>query len=1024
MSDKDTQTPLPNPVNLKQQVEQLTQSQLADLPQFLQATFDALSAHIAVLDASGTIIAVNAAWRRFAEANHLNYPAWSIGANYLEICEAVSGEETEEALTAARGIRQIIAQQSDEFHLEYPCHSSQEQRWFMMRASRLEDNGTGWVIVTHENITERKQAELALTYYTRRMTALSITFLEISTHLDVSTLFQAIVRRAAELLETEMGGLFLVQTDSQMLKLVVGHNQPNHFLGTILQAGEGLSGRILQTGQPLMIADYRRWEGRVASMAKANIGRILGVPLKRADRVIGIINVFDREKTGVFSDDDVRLLSLFAVQAAIALENAQLYEEVRHRVDELITLNEISQALTSTLDLQETLTIITNHITRLLEVAAASVILHDRDQGDLWFAAASGEGSNFIRGKRLAQGQGIGGWVVQHGQPLLVPDVSKDPRFWANFDEAQGFTTRSILCVPLETKGQTIGAIEVINKVKGRGFEQEDLRLLSSLAGPAATAIENAQLYEQAQQEIARRRQTEETLREREDLFRQVVTSISDHIYVTRMAEDGSRLNLYLSPHVEALTGYPPEIVRDNWHFWASELIHPDDRAAAAIQVAALAKGQNSEVEYRLIHADGHIIWVRDSARVQVEGDSRVVFGLVSDITERKQTEQEIRKLNETLEQRVADRTRELSALYDVTAVASESLDLGTILERLLARSLAAMRSGMGAIHTLDETGKALRLDVQQALPADIVAQAALVPIGRGLSGWVIEHGEPLLVPNLAVDPRAPRAVHKYGLKTYVGVPMRTGGQTVGVLSVFGEALQQFNMEEMALLASIGDQVGVVIENARLRQRAEQAAVMEERERLARDLHDAVSQSLFSASVIAEALPRFWERDPNLVQQSLADLHRLTRGALAEMRALLLELRPAALVETELDKLLGQLIEAIIGRTRLDASLEMEGQLRLPLEVKLNLYRIAQEALNNISKHARASRISVRLNGRPDRVLLCIRDDGRGFNPHQVSLDHLGLSIMQERAEAIGATLTITSRADYGTEVVVVWPRR
>ena len=122
----------------------------------------------------------------------------------------------------------------------------------------------------------------------------------------------------------------------------------------------------------------------------------------------------------------------------------------------------------------------------------------------MWFAAASGRGSDFVRHKRLALGQGIIGWTIERGEPALVPDVSQDARFFGGFDTASGFTTRSILCVPLHSKGHIIGAIEVINK-GNNPFDGSDLRILSLLAAPAAVAIENARLHAQVQQEIAER---------------------------------------------------------------------------------------------------------------------------------------------------------------------------------------------------------------------------------------------------------------------------------------------------------------------------------------------------------------------------------------------------------------------------------------------------------------------------------------------------------------------------------------
>jgi signal transduction histidine kinase len=214
-----------------------------------------------------------------------------------------------------------------------------------------------------------------------------------------------------------------------------------------------------------------------------------------------------------------------------------------------------------------------------------------------------------------------------------------------------------------------------------------------------------------------------------------------------------------------------------------------------------------------------------------------------------------------------------------------------------------------------------------------------------------------------------------------------------------------------------------------LAQQAAEAAVAAERSRLARDLHDAVTQLLFSASLIAEALPEIWENDQDEGRELLAEMRRLSRGALAEMRTLLLELRPAALTETSLGELLHQLAEAATGRTELSIEVRADGEPALPRDVHVGLYRIAQEALNNVIKHARAVRVTIGLRCLPygdpgdgqQEVNLSVSDDGCGFDPGRVPPDHLGLGIIRERAERIGAELGIDSARGRGTEVMVRW---
>ncbi len=208
--------------------------------------------------------------------------------------------------------------------------------------------------------------------------------------------------------------------------------------------------------------------------------------------------------------------------------------------------------------------------------------------------------------------------------------------------------------------------------------------------------------------------------------------------------------------------------------------------------------------------------------------------------------------------------------------------------------------------------------------------------------------------------------------------------------------------------------------NERLREKAASEAVLAERTRLARELHDAVTQTLFSTTLIAEVLPQIWETNPNEGQRRLEELRLLTRGSLAEMRTLLVELRPNALVEVPLPTLIRQLTEAMVSRSPVRIQFSVEGEGKLPADVQIGLYRIAQEALNNVAKHANASQAIITLRlGEP--VRLSVVDNGSGFDPATVTADHLGLKIMRERAEAVNARLSLYSQPGEGTQVTVTW---
>ena len=206
-----------------------------------------------------------------------------------------------------------------------------------------------------------------------------------------------------------------------------------------------------------------------------------------------------------------------------------------------------------------------------------------------------------------------------------------------------------------------------------------------------------------------------------------------------------------------------------------------------------------------------------------------------------------------------------------------------------------------------------------------------------------------------------------------------------------------------------------------LAKRAADEAVTADRTRLARDLHDAVTQTLFSASLTAEVLPDLWDMDVEEAKKSTEELRQLTRGALAEMRTLLLELRPATLTQTRLSDLIKQLCEAFIGRSRLPIELTIEGDCQLPPDVQIAFYRIAQESLNNVFKYARATHVDVRLFLSPASVHLETSDNGIGFDMATLRPTSLGMRIMRERAEAIGADLHIASTSGSGTCVEMTW---
>ena len=503
-------------------------------------------------------------------------------------------------------------------------------------------------------------------------------------------------------------------------------------------------------------------------------------------------------------------------------------------------------------------------------------------------------------------------------------------------------------------------------------------------------------------------------MEESEQRFRAVFENAGIGIALVRP----DRTPLAVNDAILRISGYTREEMLNANGF---DLGYPEDRAIGTVEFRDLmARKVNSyQVERRYQHKSGRPYWVRQTISGVHDSEDRVQYlvVMVEDIEQEKQAQERLRESESRFR-----------AMLDNTSVGIALTDLD---RRILQVNEAAARiTG----YSLDELLAINPVDL--ALPEDrYLAQDALVEMISG-------HRDSMTVER--------RYVRKngeifWGRVTYSLVRDRAGEPQylIGLIEDINEqklATEKLAAQEAEYLRTLEQRVedrtrDLREANLRLaaeieqRQRAEEAlatkavedAVLAERTRLARDLHDAVTQTLYSASLISEVLPDLWDVDPEEARKSNEELRQLTRGALAEMRTLLLELRPAALTQARLPDLIKQLSEAVIGRARLPVDLSVEGDYQLPPDVKVGLYRIAQESLNNIVKYARATQIDINIYLACDEARLEIKDNGIGFEPSAVKPTSLGMRIMRERAEAIGACFVMTGSPGHGTTIAVNW---
>jgi signal transduction histidine kinase len=388
------------------------------------------------------------------------------------------------------------------------------------------------------------------------------------------------------------------------------------------------------------------------------------------------------------------------------------------------------------------------------------------------------------------------------------------------------------------------------------------------------------------------------------------------------------------------------------------------------------------------------------------------------------------RALNEKTNE-AGKRARELEALYQAEEIIYRTLQIEQVLQSLVDLTVTLLGADKSALFLWDAQRKRFVIRYSCGISMDAVLELA-VPRRRGAVSRVAATGSPVVVEDTHTDPlrqeEDPEVIfmtEMEGIRAFMQIPLQVHQQVFGVFAVIFCQPHTFSGDEQRLFIALAQRAALAVENAQLYEQAQQVAAVEERNRLARELHDAVTQTLFSASLIADVLPELWEIDAGEGRQMLTELRQLSRGALAEMRSLLLELRPGALAEASLPDLLRQLADAAAGRTGASVDIRVEGWCNPPPNtVQVSLYRIAQEALNNVIKHARATlvEISLRCDGSPTAGLeLVVRDNGRGFDPGSTSSDHLGLEIMRERAREIGAKFAIQSRPGTGTDIIIIW---
>ncbi len=429
----------------------------------------------------------------------------------------------------------------------------------------------------------------------------------------------------------------------------------------------------------------------------------------------------------------------------------------------------------------------------------------------------------------------------------------------------------------------------------------------------------------------------------------------------------------------------------------------------------------------------------------------RLLTGFQTMLERIKVNRQKLQESERQLERRVSERTRELSNLLQVSHDVASTLELEPLLGLILDRLKSVIDYTSCAIFLLQE-GRLVSLDYRGPAPRE---QMLALRLSRpSAAEEVFRLRAPVIISDVRGDHRLARAFRESAgehmntllshIHCWMGVPLMVQDRMIGVLSLDHGQAGYYTAQHASVALAIANQAAIAIENARLYQQSQQLAVLQERQRLARELHDSVSQALYGIALGARTARRLLDsaqaedqraapadaaRDDSLrrkLAQPLDYVLQLAEAGMAEMRALIFELRPESLQNEGLVAALSKHGASMQARHHIAVETEFCEEPQLSFDCKEALYRIAQEALHNIVKHAKATRASIRLASDGDGVTLEVRDNGAGFDPRGEFPGHLGLKSMRERIEKLGGTLTIDSAPGRGATVVarVVCSRR
>jgi signal transduction histidine kinase/HAMP domain-containing protein len=903
---------------------------------------------------------------------------------------------------------------------------------------------------------------------TRELNALLDVSQRISSELSLDDLVDTIIRIASELFDTtgatvtavdEAGGATLMGTNSPALaELGVkrGFTYSMDDFGILwdeLRAGRGIVVDDV-SGDSAFAAAYREATRPEAPELHRQGRSWMAVPMMTQGRVTGWLAVTHREP-GRYSDAHLSVARAMASQAAVALENARLYETAQQRARELSTLLEVSLNAAASIELGP----LVNLVLRELD----GVIPHDRvaiqtyEKGYLTVLAArdaspAGEKAEGRDGYRVRVADDFFATRFPDRIPAIIDDIldegdlAKEFRAIAHPHINSGLVPRgSYMAIPLMSRDHIVGLLTLMRDQPGF-YTVDHASLGRAIGSQIAIAVDRARSFERE----ARRARELSTLLDVSrgvasnieldpllesvldqlvsivDYDRAVVWVHEGNALVIRAARDlggaggyvtstriGDRLDTSEEPLPSWFTGDEPVIIDDvrgetpeareyRAHLRPDRVSDPPHGSYMGIPL------------FVQDHVVGMLALARDEAGYYTLEHARLGRAIGSQIA--------VAIDNARLFEETRRSARETEALLRADRELFGTLNLDEVLQALVdvAVDVLAADKSVVVLHQGD-------IDVVRAARNHSPDNLAL--FSQTLA--TMPHEEPPpegQTPQVYIDAPAEapefvrEALARESIASHISVPVKDATRMLGVFGVSFVTEHAFTDDEQRLYVALADRAAVAIQNAELYERAQHAASLEERQRLARELHDSVSQALYGIALGARTARLRINENPATAAEPIDYVATLAEAGLAEMRALIFELRPESLATEGLVAAIEKQIASTRARHQLSIDAELMDEPDCQLEVKEALYRITQEALQNVVKHALATHVSVELARNGVGLRLTVSDDGRGFDPSREFPGHIGLHSMPERAAKLGGSVVVESVPGRGTRVTAEIP--